>query len=114
MFEHPDFKGQYAVLGLATLLIKIGLYNICEGDIFIIAIFCVSGIILACISVYIILKRMIMRIKNKEEKEYIIIMQSILSSLIFIILITICLEIYHRYSIFMSNLFFPGIKHDQS
>ena len=51
---------------------------------------------------------------TKEEKEYIIIIQSILSSLIFIILITICLEIYHRYSIFMSNLFFPGIKHDQS
>ena len=69
MFENPDFKGQYAVLGLATLLIKIGLYNICEGDIFIIAIFCVPGIILVCISVYIILKRMIMRIKIKKKKN---------------------------------------------
>ena len=112
MFNNPDFKGQYIVIVISILLIEIGLcglydlnkgFNIAAAVMFI--LFFIPG-------VYTIISRMKLRIKNDESPTYIIILQSILSSLIFILLITVCSEVYHSYSVFMNKLFFPGMKYD--
>ena len=119
MFNNPDFNGQYIVIVISILLIEIGLcglydlnkgFNIAAAVMFI--LFFIPGVYFICKSVYTIISRMKLRIKNDESPTYIIILQSILSSLIFILLITVCSEVYHSYSVFMNKLFFPGMKYD--
>ncbi|GKG93767.1 hypothetical protein CE91St38_17750 [Desulfovibrionaceae bacterium] len=116
MFNNPDFKDQYVVLVFSFIFIKAGFYNFVSiFDVYsVIAIifFGIPGIYFLFLGSHTIVKRIKIRINKKVNSLYVIIFQNILSFLIVVAIVTIGFEIYHKYSIFMNKLFFPGIKYD--
>ena len=116
MFNNPDFKDQYVILVFSFIFIKAGFYKFVSiFDVYsVIAIifFGIPGIYFLFLGSHTIVKRIKIRINKKVNSLYVIIFQNILSFLIVVAIVTIGFEIYHKYSVFMNKLFFPGIKYD--
>lgn len=116
MFDNPDFKDQYIVLVFSFIFIKAGFYNFVSiYDVYsVIAIrfFGIPGIYFLFLGSPTIVKRIKIRINKKENSLYMIIFQNILSFLIVAAIVTIGLELYRKYSLFMRKSFFPGMKYD--